>query len=112
MEREKAGAAERQIVGVSLPPEIVADFKRTASEKGLRVRELFLEIWARYRDQQPNPATSTAPVKDRSKKAPRQVLGLSLPVPTAEAFKAEADRRHVSPRRIFLEMWEGERRRQ
>lgn len=36
----------------------------------------------------------------------RQIVGFSLPPATAAAVKAEAERRKISLRKLFEEMWE------
>lgn len=41
--------AARQIIGISLPPKIAAEFKQEADRRGLQVRTLFLEMWSAYR---------------------------------------------------------------
>lgn len=38
----------RQIVGLSLPPEIVAEVKLEAASRGLTLRNLFIEMWSLY----------------------------------------------------------------
>jgi hypothetical protein len=51
--------------------------------------------------------TTAAPTKthDRTNGGRRQVVGLSLDTATAEAFKAEAERRGLSVKGLFTEMW-------
>lgn len=39
----------RQIVGLSLPPDVARDFKTEATRRGLSVRALFQEMWAAYK---------------------------------------------------------------
>jgi hypothetical protein len=39
----------RQIVGVSLPPRIVAEVKIEAARRHVFLRDLFLEMWALYK---------------------------------------------------------------
>lgn len=40
---------ERQIIGVSLPPEIAVQVKQEAARRGMSVRQLFLDMWGAYR---------------------------------------------------------------
>lgn len=37
----------------------------------------------------------------------RQIVGISLPPDTAQAFKAEAQRRRMPLRQLFQELWAG-----
>lgn len=39
---------QRQIVGLSLPPETARAFKEEAKRKSVSVRKLFEEMWADY----------------------------------------------------------------
>lgn len=39
----------RQIVGLSLSPEIAAELKMEAARRGVSIRDLFLEMWAEYK---------------------------------------------------------------
>lgn len=41
----------RQIVGLSLRPEVAAEFKAEAARRNLTVRDLFLECWSLYQAQ-------------------------------------------------------------
>lgn len=38
----------RQIIGVSMNPDMAADVKREASKRGITIRKLFEEMWAEY----------------------------------------------------------------
>ena len=38
----------RQIVGISLPPDVATAFKAEAARRNLSVRSLFLEMWGQY----------------------------------------------------------------
>lgn len=46
--------------------------------------------------------SKTAP---KIKNQKRQIVGISLPPQTAEAFKQEASRRNLSLKDLFQEMW-------
>lgn len=46
---KKSREVPRQIVGVSLPPDIARDFKEEAARQGISVRQLFLKMWASYK---------------------------------------------------------------
>jgi hypothetical protein len=48
MTNAPAPARHRQIVGISLPPEIATKFKQEAARRGVSVRKLFLEMWDAY----------------------------------------------------------------
>ena len=39
----------RQIVGLSLPPDLAREVKQEAARRGLRLKDLFLEIWQLYK---------------------------------------------------------------
>jgi len=41
--------ASRQIVGLSLSPEVAAELKMEAARRGLSIRDLFLEMWTEYK---------------------------------------------------------------
>lgn len=45
------GNTARQIVGISLPPEVASQFKMEAARRGISIRTLFLEMWAKYQAQ-------------------------------------------------------------
>ncbi len=48
------------------------------------------------------------PPRDRADHPrPRKIVGISLRPEVAEEFKAEAERRNLSLRDLFLECWEG-----
>lgn len=44
-----SNAAPRQIVGLSLSPEVAAELKMEAARRGLSLRKLFLEMWTLYK---------------------------------------------------------------
>ncbi len=44
-----SNAAPRQIVGLSLSPEIAAEVKMEAARRGISLRRLFLEMWELYK---------------------------------------------------------------
>jgi len=48
----KAMPADRQIIGISLPPEVAAEVKIEAARRGLTLRKLFEELWTAYKDPQ------------------------------------------------------------
>ena len=39
----------RQIVGISLPPEIAAAVKAEATRRDITMRQLFIEMWKTYK---------------------------------------------------------------
>jgi hypothetical protein len=39
----------RQIVGLSLSPEVAAELKMEAARRGISIRKLFLEMWTQYK---------------------------------------------------------------
>jgi len=43
----------RQIIGLSLPPEIAAEVKIEAARRGISLRKLFVEMWSRYQKKTP-----------------------------------------------------------
>lgn len=43
----------RQIVGFSLPPHIAREVKAEAMERGVSLRNLFLELWTLYKKSKP-----------------------------------------------------------
>lgn len=46
MPRERHG---RQIIGVSLSPELAKEVKTEAARRGITLRQLFEELWAGYK---------------------------------------------------------------
>lgn len=42
----------RQIVGLSLPPELAREVKAEAARRGLSLRALFEELWTKYKKDQ------------------------------------------------------------
>ena len=38
----------RQIIGLSLPPDLAREVKQEAARRGLSLKDLFLEIWQLY----------------------------------------------------------------
>lgn len=38
----------RQIIGISMSPDMAADVKKEASRRGITIRNLFEEMWAEY----------------------------------------------------------------
>ena len=41
--------ANTEIVGIRLPPQLAYEFKLEAARRGLRVNQLFIEMWNDYR---------------------------------------------------------------
>lgn len=41
--------SNRQIIGVSLPPDVARAFKEEAARRGISLRKLFEELWAAYK---------------------------------------------------------------
>lgn len=50
--------SERQIVGISLAPQLAREVKAEAGRRGLSLRALFEEIWEQYQDGKPDKAGS------------------------------------------------------
>jgi hypothetical protein len=48
----------RTIVGISLPPTIAMKFKEEAVRRNIPLRELFLELWAKYEKSKAGKASS------------------------------------------------------
>lgn len=40
--------SNRQIVGISLPPDVARSFKAEAARRGVSLKELFEEMWELY----------------------------------------------------------------
>ncbi|MFN3746893.1 MAG: hypothetical protein ACK4TL_19510 [Hyphomicrobiaceae bacterium] len=49
----RPGPAKRQIIGLSLSPELATDVKLEAARRRLSLRKLFEEMWSEYRAQHP-----------------------------------------------------------
>jgi hypothetical protein len=45
------GPRERQVVGVSLPPDVARAFKAEAAQRTMSLRNLFIEIWTEYKER-------------------------------------------------------------
>ena len=43
--------ARRQIIGLSLPPDVARRVKQEAAKRGLSLRGLFLEMWELYKTE-------------------------------------------------------------
>lgn len=44
----------RQIIGISLPPDIAADVKMEAARRNVSLRQLFQEMWTLYMNKKPS----------------------------------------------------------
>ena len=44
-----ASRPSNEIVGIRLPTDVIVDFKKEAAERNMRLNELFLEMWKKYR---------------------------------------------------------------
>jgi hypothetical protein len=96
-----AHISPRQIVGVSLTPDLAKEFKAEAARRGVQLKALFLELWA------------LGPVESHAtrKKIPvlvgqREIVGLSLSPAVAKDFKQQAASRGVTLVTIFAELWD------
>lgn len=58
MAKAKAGETDRQILGISLPPDVAARVKVEAAKRNLSLRALFLEMWSAY-EAQSKPVKTT-----------------------------------------------------
>jgi hypothetical protein len=52
----EARKSDRQIVGISLAPQLAREVKAEAGRRGLSLRALFEEIWEKYQDGRPDKA--------------------------------------------------------
>jgi metal-responsive CopG/Arc/MetJ family transcriptional regulator len=103
---KKAEPAVREIIGFSLTPELAAKVKTAARRRGLRLRDFFIEeLWSRYQKSDNHPVADRVQRAGHGAQGPRQIVGISLPPELAAKVKREAERRRVSLRTLFQEMW-------
>lgn len=55
---EQPSTKTRQILGVSLSPEIARAVKAEAARRGVSLRKLFEEMWAQYQQTKPGKGKS------------------------------------------------------
>jgi hypothetical protein len=90
----------RKIIGIGLSPELASKVKAEAGRRQISLRRLFEELWT-LRTMLRNVGSTASKAIDH----PRKIIGISLSPELASKVKAEADRRHISLRRLFEELW-------
>lgn len=80
----------RQIVGISLPPQVAQAFKAEARRRCMPIRELFQELWTAYEPPMSNSSVKNSAVSIRALGGAARELNRFATAYLA-AFKVEHD---------------------
>lgn len=57
--RSRDGQRDRQILGISLPPEVAQEVKTEAARRNITMRALFIEMWEGFKSKKPSRGGTT-----------------------------------------------------